>query len=174
MFGCLSAQRYRIFFFLEKFIFWHFWGKIEWVSKKLYFFFRGCIFFFRPLKTSEWVGSKLFLGKKKYTFLLGKKNTPQKCKNTFLPRGAAAQPSEWLSNYSWEKKIHLYFFSSRNAEKKIHDFPKTSEWVALNFSREKKIRYLCIGWRSKSYSKCPLFFRRKVAQGCGDLAWNRR
>ena len=134
----LVHQRYRIFFLLEKFIFWHFWEKIEWVSKKVYFFFRGCIFFFRPFRTSEWVGSKLFLRKKKYTFLLGKKNTPQKCKNTFLQRGAAAQPSEWLSNYSWEKKIHLYFFSSRNAKKKIHDCPKTSEWVALNFSWEKK------------------------------------
>ena len=133
------------FFSLEKFIFWHFWGKIEWVSEKLYFFFRGCIFFFRPLRTSEWVGSKLLQGKKNTHFCWEKKNTTQNCKNTFLSRGAAARPSEWLSNYFWEKKIHLYFFSSRNPEKKIQNFPKTSEWVALNFSREKKIRYLWWG-----------------------------
>ena len=132
-------QRYRIFFFLEKFIFWHFWEKIEWVSKKVYFFFRGCIFFFRPLRTSEWVGSKLFLGKKNTHFCWEKKNTPQKCKNTFLQRGAAAQPSEWLSNYSWEKNKYIcIFFFQKFGKKKIHHFPKTSEWVALNFSWEKK------------------------------------
>ena len=123
-------QRYRIFFSWKSLFFDIFGEKSsEWV-KSCIFFFRGCIFFFRPLKTSEWVGSKLFLGKKKYTFLLGKKNTPQKCKNTFLQRGAAAQPSEWLSNYSWEKNKYICIFFFPEIRKKKNTQFSQNEWVS--------------------------------------------
>ena len=131
--GKVSFGLYKgtVFFFTWKSLFFDTSGEksSEWVKSGIFFLPR-LYFFFRPLRTSERVGSKLFLGKKKYTFLLEKKNTPQKCKNTFLSRGAAAQPSEWLSNYFWEKKnTSVFFFFPELRKKKYTIFPKrVSEW----------------------------------------------
>ena len=118
-----SSKGIVFFFSREKFENRHFWEKIEWVSQ--FFFFRLC-FFFRPLRSSEWVGYKLFLGKKN-THFCWKKKTLQKCKSTCFSGGAVFLPSEWLSNFSWEKKIQLYFFSKNGKKKtKISE----NEWVS--------------------------------------------
>ena len=66
---CHSLGKGIVFFFSpEKFDFYHFLAKIEWVSENAVFFFPPCFFFFPSLKSSEWVGCKLFQEKMKKKF----------------------------------------------------------------------------------------------------------
>ena len=68
-------------------------------------------------------------GYKKYTFGLNSKNTPQDFKNTSFSGGGAASPtSEWLSNFHRGKTKYSIFLRKKS------NCPKTSEWVAFNFS----------------------------------------
>ena len=70
-----KLQRYLFCFFPGKVYFLTFLGKncvSEW---KVFFFFPGLYFFFRPLRKSEWVGSKLLEGKKNTNFCWKKKYT---------------------------------------------------------------------------------------------------
>ena len=57
-----------------------------------------------------------------------------------------------------EKKMKLYFFFPKFAEKCLQKIPITREWVSLNFS-EKKILYL--GWRHDMI-QMPIIFRLLV------------
>ena len=127
----------------------------EWVSKNGVFFFFPTLFFFsRPLKSSEWVTGKLFLGKKKKTtFDRKKKKNNEKNEirqkvpfftvfDLFL-EFSVSQLSEWHANFSWEKKKTACFFFFQNTEKKKQKLPKVSEWVPPNLFRgKKKKRYL--------------------------------
>ena len=119
----------------------------EW--KCCIFFFQCCIFFSRLLNLSEWVDLKLFLGKK--YILVYFLNTTQKLeKIRKVPKNSVKYlfldlflvdiwffSSEWLANFSWEKKSS-YFFSKMWKKNKI--LPnRVSEW-RVNYSRE-KIKY---------------------------------
>ena len=105
------GQRYRIFFFSRNsLILTTFWKKsTEWVKILFFFFFTGLFFFFSPFWI--WV-------------------------------------SEWILNFSWEKKKHnmwlkfvgktpCIFFFHQKWKKKQKSW-KSSEWVAVNYSGEKK------------------------------------
>ena len=60
-----------------------FWGKSSEWAKKSSFFFEAVFVFSSPIRMSEWVVSKSFMGKTKYThFCWKKKKTTQKCKST--------------------------------------------------------------------------------------------
>ena len=109
----------------------------------VYFFFHCCIFFPAPWEwVSEW-NVNFSCEKKKYTKLLEKKIHLQISKifeNCLIYRFSPFFAdiffsSEWLSNFSWEKKIQLVFFLWK---KKIKILPnRVSEW-GTNFSGEKK------------------------------------
>ena len=75
--------------------------------------------------------SKLFQGKKNTDFckfLLKKKIHEKSAKTPISKREAAAQPSEWLSNFSWEKKKQLVFFFLHKVKKKKNRENRVSEW----------------------------------------------
>ena len=59
--------------------------------------------------------------------------------NFGIKRGYQKKSSEWLLNFSWEKKNNLYIFSEKWRKK----IPNSSEWVPCKLFRGKKIRYLC-------------------------------
>ena len=50
---------------------------------------------------------------------------------TFFWKSTVSRVSEWLANFSWEKKI-------QNREEKKQKLPKSSEWVPPNLFRGKK------------------------------------
>ena len=51
--------------------------------------------------------------------------------------------SEWQVIFFWKKNYSCIFFSQISV-RKIQFFLKSSEWVTAIFSKEKKIRYLCL------------------------------
>ena len=148
-----SRSKVPYFFFNpEKFKICNFSWKNEWVSKNCVFFFSGAVFFFPPSEI-EWVsGVWTFPGKKKkqnfYPDFWEKKKQRKNLKFdkrcrfcsflTFFWRFAVSQLSEWLANFSWEKKkTACFFFFPKSGEKKPK-LPKSSEWVPPNLFRGKK------------------------------------
>ena len=142
-----------VFFFISRdmFVFCELLGKTsEWIKKL--FFFSGTVCF-RPLQSSEWAMCELLLRKKNTIFssFFGKKQRKKmkfdkKCYFlpflTFFWRLTVSQLSEWLANFSWEKKKQLFFSKTRKKKKtKIAQ----SEWVSTpqSFPGKKK-RYLWI------------------------------
>ena len=134
------------FISLEKFIFDHFSAKIEWVSENGVFF-SSAVFFFRPLKMSEWVKCKLFPGKKKQQQQKKwEKKTPPKCeKLLILPfltifdlfLGTSKILGEWVAcKLFLGKKNNCFFFLKQEKKNKVLRI-WVSEWE-VNFSGEKK------------------------------------
>ena len=127
----------------------------EWVSKNGVFFFFPTLFFFsRPLKSSEWVTGKLFLGKKKKTTFDRKKKKKQRKKwnstkgavfYRFWPFfGVFRLSTEWVACklFLGKKKNSLFFFFPKHGKKKTKI--AQSEWVSTpqSFPGKKKKRYL--------------------------------
>ena len=128
----------------------HFLGKnrlSEW--KLCFFFFRCCFFFSGPKnRVSEWTLNFSWEKKKteKVEKMLGKKKQP-KCEKIAKHKGfwpffcklSSPQTSEWLQTFPGKKKKTVcIFFFPESGKKKKQNSRKSSEWVAVNYSGEKK------------------------------------
>ena len=110
-----------VFFFSpEKFVFVHFWRKIDWMNENtVFYFFRS-----RKKKNNseiEWMNDMwTFPWKEKNTQKTDKTAEKKKYNQLLLKkRGLHKNPNEWPINFSWEiKKNKSVFFFSRSAEKK--------------------------------------------------------
>ena len=128
-----------VFFFTRKRLkFAPFYGfSSDWVKMM---FFLPTLFFFHPLKSSEWVTVNSSW-EKKTTF--GRKKNNEKTENRqkipfcrFLPFADWVFSVEWVACklFLGKKKPE-----KKQTRKKKQKMPKTSEWVPLNrFSAEKK------------------------------------
>ena len=140
-------QRYRIFLFPWKSSFLTTFRQksSEWV--KMVFFFPA-LFFFRPLKMSEWVKCKLFQEKKNNKKNGKKKNTSKMWKTAyfaffdhFWPFFGDIQNFGRVSGLQTfpRKKKNCFFFLKQEKKTKFSEF----EWVSERWTFPgKKIRYL--------------------------------
>ena len=117
-----------VFFFPRKSLKIDTFGKksSEWV-KNVFFFSAPVFFFFRPLRSSEWVGYKLFLGKKIHIFV-GKKKHRKSAKVPVSQGELSFCRVSGFQTFPGKKKYNCIFFSQKR-EKKNENLRKwVSEW----------------------------------------------
>ena len=132
-------------------------------------FFSRAVFFSRSLKMSEWVKCKLFQENKKQTFFrifLEKiKNTSKYLFFTFsdLFLGSSAfLASEWLTNFSEEKKV-FFFPKVGNNKKKTLKIEWESEWQTFPGKSKNTIPlFIWSKFSHKKIKKKSLKYTKKI------------
>ena len=135
-------QRYRIFFFTAKFIFYTFLAKIDWMNEKAVFFFPVT-----EKKNSieiEWMNEHMNFSRKKK-----QKKHPKmrKKKHNLLFNKIIETPPdfEWMANelFLGKKKQVVFFFpASRKKKNEFQDF----EWMNGPWTFPRKKKYGTFDW----------------------------